>query len=327
MHIYNSFEYFLHRHLEVDTQKIYQAISENARLSPTYLFLLFCATVLSTLGLLLNSPAVIIGSMVISPLTWPILRIANGVATAEYASFFKGVRLLLISVIIMLGVSFLLTKALPLTTLTDQITSRTAPTILDLIIALIAGAIASLALTNKKISQTGAGVAIAASLLPPMCVGGIGLAFGMMDVAWGGIFLSVTNIIAILFIATIILVSLIKTYREALPVRRIGILTIGVLLIIISIPLLIYFSDYVEKTAQPDEHTRVVDILTQEFSGSFVQTVQIAPDTITAVVLIPNGTYISPTLTQDAQTQLALKLGKAYKLNLHLIQKIPQITQ
>src|SRR5258708_3436668 len=107
MHMYNSFEYFLHKHLEVDTQKIYQSISDNARLSPTYLFLLFCATVLSTLGLLLNSPAVIIGSMVISPLTWPILRIAYGVATAEYASFFKGVRLLFVSIVVMLGVSFL----------------------------------------------------------------------------------------------------------------------------------------------------------------------------------------------------------------------------
>ena len=323
MQFHNPFKHFLHKQLDFNPKEIYETISDNARLSLTYLFLLISATVLATLGLLLNSPAVIIGSMVIAPFTWPILRIAHAIATADYSSLFKGLRLLVVSVCIMLTVSFLLAKILPLTTLTDQITSRTAPTILDLIIALVAGAIAALTLFNNKISQASAGVAIAASLLPPMCVGGIGLAFGIPDVTVGGILLSVTNIIAILFIATVILIYLIKTHAEDLPVRKMGIFVLSVLVIIISLPLFFIFSQYVEKAAQPDEHATVEKILSQEISGSFVESVQIEPNTINALVLIPQGTFISPTLRQDVQKDLALKLGKAYTLNLHLVQEIP----
>jgi uncharacterized membrane protein len=220
-----------------------------------------------------------------------------------------------------------LVKILPLTILTDQITSRTAPTILDLIIALVAGAIAAFALFNNKISQTGAGVAIAASLLPPMCVGGIGLALGIQDIMFGGILLSVTNIIAILFIATLILTSLLKAHAQAQQVQRLGIFIVTILIIILSVPLFFLFSLYVEKVTQPDEQALVEKILTQELNGSFVQTIQIAPDTITAVMLVPKGTYIPSSVTQDAQTQLALKLGKTYKLNLHFVQEIPVITQ
>jgi uncharacterized hydrophobic protein (TIGR00271 family) len=323
MHLYNRFDYFLHKHVTVDHKNLYETIADNAKLSPTYLFLLTSATILATLGLLLDSSAVIIGSMVIAPFTWPILRIAYGIATADYISLFKGVRLLIVSICIMLVVSFVLVKLLPLTTLTDQITNRTAPTILDLIIALVAGAIAALTLFSKKISQASAGVAIAASLLPPMCVGGIGLALGIPDVIIGGILLSVTNIVAILFMATIILTSLIKTHAEALPIRRFGTFIVSILVVMISMPLFLLFSQYLEKVAQPDEKATVEKILTQEISGSFVESIHIDPDKIRAVILVKQGTSISPTIRQDIQRDLALKLRKEYNLNLHLVQELP----
>src|SRR6266852_4602676 len=271
MHLYSRYDYFMQKHVTVDHKNLYETISDNAKLSPTYLFLLISATILATLGLLLNSPAVIIGAMVIAPFTWPILRIAYGIATADYSSLLKGIRLLIVSICIILAISFVLVKILPLTTLTDQITNRTAPTILDLIIALVAGAVAAFTLFSKKISQASAGVAIAASLLPPMCVGGIGLALGIPDVTIGGILLSITNIISILFIATLILISLIKTQAEALPIRRLGISIVSILVIMISIPLFFLFSQYLEKVAQPDEQATVAKILTQKISGSFVQ--------------------------------------------------------
>jgi len=323
MSLYNRFDYFLHKHVTVDHKNLYETIDDNARLSPTYLFLLISATILATLGLLLNSSAVIIGSMVIAPFTWPILRIAYGIATADYSSLLRGIRLLIVSIGIILVVSFVLVKILSLTTLTDQITNRTAPTILDLIIALVAGSIAAFTLFSKKISQASAGVAIAASLLPPMCVGGIGLALGVPDVTIGGILLSVTNIVAILFMATLILISLIKTHAEAISVRRLGIFIVSILVIMISIPLFFLFSQYLEKIAQPDEQATVEKILTQEISGSFVQSVHIDPDTIRAIILVPQGTFISPTIRQDTQSDLALKLGKIYTLNLHLVQELP----
>lgn len=299
---------------------LYKTITDNARLSYTYLFLLLSAVILSTLGLLLDSGPVVIGAMIISPLTWPILRIAYGIATANYTSLFRGLRLLAVSVGLILIISFLITKLLPLSALNGQITSRTNPTIIDLFVALIAGAITGLALVNKKISKTGAGVAIAASLLPPMCVGGIGLALGLPDIVFGGILLSLANIIAILFIASVILVFLIK---ESHPVRSKGIGIVTVLLAIIAVPLVFFFFQYVTRTAHLNERGQIETILAQTIHGSFVQTVEISPDSITAVVLVPNKTAISPNLAQTAQTAIIHKLKKSYKLNLHLVHEAP----
>ncbi len=315
------FKWLKHR-VDVDRQEIHVEISENARLSATYLFLLISATILATLGLLLNSSAVIIGAMIISPLTWPILRVAYGIASVNLKSLFRGLRLLVISVFLIILISFLLTLILPLNTLTDQITNRITPTILDLVIALIAGAISGLALINSKISKTAAGVAVAASLLPPMCVGGIGIALGLGDVIFGGILLSVINIIAILFISSILLATLIKTEKQNLGVRRGVISFVGVILIVATIPLIFFFGQYVEKIVQPETNSKVRSILTQEISGSFVQTIQISKDTITAVVLVPNGSYIPATVTQDVQTEIDRQLKKDYFLKLHLVPEL-----
>src|SRR5258708_17670102 len=106
MSLYNRFDYFLHKHVTVDHKNLYETIADNAKLSSTYLFLLISATILATLGLILNSSAVIIGSMVIGPFTWPILRIAHGIATADYSSLFQRISLLIVSLCIILIVSF-----------------------------------------------------------------------------------------------------------------------------------------------------------------------------------------------------------------------------
>lgn len=308
--------------VDIDRHELSQTLSDNARLSATYLFLLVAATILATLGLLINSAAVIIGAMIISPLTWPILRTAYGIAAFNLSSLFKGLRLLLVSVGLILGVSFLLTLVLPLNALTDQIINRTTPTILDLVIALIAGAISGLTLINKKISKTAAGVAVAASLLPPMCVGGIGLGLGLFDITFGGILLSVTNIIAILFVCAILLAILIKPDKDDLLARRGIISVVGIILIIMMIPLIFFFTRYVEKIVQPETISIVRNTLSQEISGSYIQNIQISKDTVTAIVLIPNGTYISPTIKEDIQREMNRSLKKDYFLDLHLIREL-----
>ena len=321
---FSHWKKLLYTHLDVDRHTIRTTITDHARLSPTYLFLLLAATVLATLGLLIGSSPVIIGAMIVSPLTWPILRVAYGIATADYSMLFRGIRLLVVSVGLIFFVAFLITKFLPLSTLTDQIVSRTNPTIIDLLVALIAGALAGLALVNKRISKTGAGVAIAASLLPPMCVGGIGAALGLPDITIGGILLSLANIIAILFIASLILVFLIK---EDDPLRAKGIGIVTVLLIIIAIPLVFFFFQYVERSARLNEKEQIQTILKQTFPHSFVQTVDISPDTIHAVILIEKGTYISPALTQNIQAAITEEVNKTYKLHLHFVPELQSISE
>ena len=150
--------------------------SENAILSTSYVVLLIASSVICTLGLLQDSPAIVIGGMIISPLMWPLMKISAGISLARRNYISSALFLLLISIAISLASALLITLISPLKVLNVEILSRTQPTLIDIFIALAVGVVAALAVVLKKVSANLAGVAIAASLMPPLCVGGIGLA-------------------------------------------------------------------------------------------------------------------------------------------------------
>ncbi|QQS44203.1 DUF389 domain-containing protein [Candidatus Roizmanbacteria bacterium] len=83
----------------------------------------------------------------------------------------------------------------------SEILTRTQPTLLDIVIALSAGTVAAFAIVQKRISSSLAGVAIATSLMPPLCVGGIGLALLNPKIASGGLLLFIANVVSIIFVS------------------------------------------------------------------------------------------------------------------------------
>ncbi|PJE61587.1 DUF389 domain-containing protein, partial [Candidatus Roizmanbacteria bacterium CG10_big_fil_rev_8_21_14_0_10_39_12] len=145
--------------------------SENAILSTSYVVLLIASSVICTLGLLQDSPAIVIGGMIISPLMWPLMKISAGISLARRNYISSALFLLLISIAISLASALLITLISPLKVLNVEILSRTQPTLIDIFIALAVGVVAALAVVLKKVSANLAGVAIAASLMPPLCVG------------------------------------------------------------------------------------------------------------------------------------------------------------
>ena len=153
--------------------------------------LLTTSTVIATLGLLVDSPAVVIGAMIVAPLMNPILSCAYGISTSDGLLIQRSLITIALGSATVMLLAWALDEAVPATILSDEIIARTTPNIVDLGIALAAGAAGAFSLTRPKIANSIAGVAIAVALVPPLCVAGIGL--GLQD----DVGVSVEQVIAI----------------------------------------------------------------------------------------------------------------------------------
>lgn len=172
---------------------------------------------IATLGLVLNSPAVIIGAMLISPLMGGIL--ANGLALAagDVVLAIRSLLNLMLSCLVAISFAVLLVSLLPFKEITSEILARTQPNLLDLVVALFSGAVGSVAICKepKGMATSIPGVAIAVALMPPLCVVGYGIGVAIslnsiqgIQVASGGGLLFFTNLVAITFTAMLVFLGL-----------------------------------------------------------------------------------------------------------------------
>ena len=135
-----------------------------------------CSIVIASIGLDLDSQAVIIGAMLISPLMSPILGIGLSVGINDYNTLKKSLSHFAIAIGIALITSTIYFYLSPFDQITPQISARTEPTFLDVLIAFFGGIAGIVSNARKDISTTLPGVAIATALMPPLCVTGFGIA-------------------------------------------------------------------------------------------------------------------------------------------------------
>ena len=152
------------------------AIRNNKRMQGANAWLLGCSIMIASLGLDLNSPAVIIGAMLVSPLMSPILGIGLGVAINDKDSMFVSIRHFGIAILIALFVSTFYFFVTPFGQVTSEIQGRTSPTLLDGLVAIFGGFAGIISSTRKDKTNAIPGVAIATALMPPLCVTGFGIA-------------------------------------------------------------------------------------------------------------------------------------------------------
>ncbi|MEO8660833.1 MAG: DUF389 domain-containing protein [Bryobacteraceae bacterium] len=179
----------------------------------SYWLEIFFAAGIATFGLVLNSPAVIIGAMLISPLMGPIM--ATGLALAV-GDVYLGIRAILnlgSSIAVSIGFSAALVWLLPFHSATAEIIARTNPNLLDLGIALLSGLAGSVAVSRSGGAGGGAtalpGVAIAVALMPPLCTIGFGLGSGLnLSIMAGAGLLFLTNLVAIVASAFVVFLLL-----------------------------------------------------------------------------------------------------------------------
>ena len=216
---------------------------QNSKLA-SFAAMMLLSTIIATLGVLQDSTAVVIGAMLIAPLMTPILGVSAAIVGGWPLRLVRSTALVLTAALGAIFVAWLLATWIPgFTDLTtnSQIDSRTSPTMVDLLIALAAGAAGAYATVDKRVSASITGVAIAVALVPPLSVVGVTMQQQRWEDAWGATLLFLTNAIGIILVAAIVFVLMgfvslarLRTYWSE---ARASLATVLVSGLIIMIPL------------------------------------------------------------------------------------------
>ncbi|MEB3202325.1 MAG: DUF389 domain-containing protein [Synechococcus sp.] len=237
-------------------EALQREFEQDARCNQVFLVLTVGATLIATLGLLANSPGVVIGAMVVAPWIMPLQAMAFEIAQGRVGMLARAMRTLLVGVVICVLLAMGVGQLVAFPSFGSEVMNRTSPNLLDLGIALVAGAIAMFAKLRKGALSSLAGLAIAVALVPPMCVVGILLASTYWAQAYGALLLFVTNLLGILVGAMATLAALEPPFRSRLLRSRLG-LTSLVLTALLVVPL---GSSFVRLLNQADRETKALQL-------------------------------------------------------------------
>ena len=207
--------------------------------------LLFLSTFISTFDVIGDSTATVIGAMIIAPLMRPIMAATAGLVMGNLKRAGFSFLIVVLGVAGTIGLSFLLTEISVTRVISfetnSQLSSRIAPRLFDLYVALAAGAAGAFALSRDDVADSLPGVAMAIALVPPLCVVGIGLAQGENGAASGAMLLFITNFLAILIAGGLVfaLLGLNSATLKGLTLeaKRWAFLLIALAIMLVTIPL------------------------------------------------------------------------------------------
>lgn len=189
---------------KADDDVIDSRIRGDVEMRGSNLWILMFAILVASIGLNVNSTAVIIGAMLISPLMGPIMGIGYGTGINDYELIRRSLKNLFIATLIALLTSTLYFLISPLSTAQSELLARTTPTLWDVLIGFFGGLAGIVGATRKEKSNVIPGVAIATALMPPLCTAGFGLATGHWNYFFGAFYLYAINFVFIALSAFII---------------------------------------------------------------------------------------------------------------------------
>ena len=214
-------------------EKLYDDL--HVRLRDTVI--LMCAIFIASIGLNMNSTAVIIGAMLISPLMTPIVGLGFGLAIFDTRLIKQSLEVLFTQVLVSLLVSTLYFWISPLSYASSELIARTSPTIWDVLIAIAGGIAGVIGSRKKEANNIVPGVAIATALMPPICTAGYGLAIGNVRFLFGALYLFSINCVFIMLtniVGTRIMMkkSALSSFKELNIKMKIGLISLIVLLVL-----------------------------------------------------------------------------------------------
>ena len=208
---------------ENETEFIKQ-ISSGVTFHGANLWVLIFAIFIASLGLNVNSTAVIIGAMLISPLMGPIIGMGLAVGIDDFDLLKRSVKNYLLTTVISVITATIYFIISPLSEAQSELLARTSPTLYDVLIAIFGGAAVILALSTKGKGNVIPGVAIATALMPPLCTAGYGLAVGQYSFFFGAFYLYFINTVFIA-LSTFIGVRMLRfqrrTFANAAALQRV----------------------------------------------------------------------------------------------------------
>lgn len=191
---------------EGDRGKTLENVRKNIEFKGANLWILACAIIVASVGLNVNSTAVIIGAMLISPLMGPIVGAGFALGIYDFVLLKKSLRNLLNATFVSLTVSTFYFYLSPFKDVQSELLARTSPNIYDILIAFFGGVVGVIAITRSEKGNPIPGVAIATALMPPLCTAGYGIATAQWSFFFGAFYLYCINCVFI-GIATFLIIK------------------------------------------------------------------------------------------------------------------------
>jgi uncharacterized hydrophobic protein (TIGR00271 family) len=294
------------------------AIKNNKRMRGANAWLLMCSIMIASLGLDLDSAAVIIGAMLISPLMAPILGIGLAIGTNDRDALTISLRHFVIAILIALISSTFYFFITPLGLPTSEILKRTSPNLLDSLVAVFGGLAGIISITRKDQSSAIPGVAIATALMPPLCVCGYGIANGNWEVMLNAFYLFFLNSFFIALTTYIIIRVLkfpFKAHLNERDARRTRVIIFVFSLIIILPSAKILRDVYLFQK----DNEKVGNFISDNFQNNCIDHSFVQGDSTNQLVLQLLGKSITPD-SVDYFTNLLQNEYKLANTNLSIVQ-------
>lgn len=262
----NKFFDFINLHYgEEQNEKVLKTVKSNISFRGSNFWILACAIVIASVGLNINSTAVVIGAMLISPLMGPIVGTGFALAIYDFDLFKKSVRNLLVATMVSLFVATVYFFVSPFKESQSELLSRTSPSIYDVLIAFLGGIVGAIAVTRVVKGNPIPGVAIATALMPPLCTAGYGLSIGNFSFFFGALYLYSINCFFI-FISTYLIIKFLK-YRPVSDLHPRGkkLLQYGISILIFLMIIPSFYLAY-NMFREKEFNQKVEQFITEEFS-------------------------------------------------------------
>ena len=280
-----------HRHLNSEERQRVMAelaIKRQEHWAYRFTVMITLSVIVAVMGLSADSAAVVIGAMLLAPLMQPVLAIAACIAMALFRKSLRSLAVVALATLWGIVLSYVLAALFVNGELPGEVTSRTAPDIRDLVVALAAGAAGAYATVRKDASASLPGVAVAVALVPPLGAVGVSLEAGNATFAWGAMLLYTTNLFAIVFAGVVVFVAtgfvpprrLANTFRHTAVVSAV----VGIVIVAIALPLYSASTDAVERSQREVDALEIVSDWLGQTDRRSAPTVEFDDQRITVAV-------------------------------------------
>ncbi|NML23131.1 DUF389 domain-containing protein [Pseudoflavitalea sp. G-6-1-2] len=285
-------------------ETVKESINAGVVFRGTNLWILIFAIFIASLGLNVNSPAVIIGAMLISPLMGPILGMGFSVAVNDLPLLRKSLRNYLFATGVSLTASTIYFLISPLNEAHSELLARTSPNIYDVLIAFFGGLAGAVAICSKNRGNVIIGVAIATALMPPLCTAGFGLATLNFKFFFGAFYLFFLNTVFIAW-ATLLAVRTMKFPRLHLDDARAEARSQRIiwLIVILTLAPSIYFGYLVVRKARFEETASNFIEKEGTIEGDYLLSKNIDPET-RKITLVYGGKQIDSSQIETLRSRM-----------------------
>ncbi len=293
--------YYFNLESEIDDfDKIHETIVKDSVFKGTNLWILMFAIVVASVGLNMNSTAVIIGAMLISPLMGPINGMGYSIATYDFLLFKKSFKNYSFAVLSSLAASTAYFALSPISTAHSELLARTSPTIYDVLIALFGGLAGIVAISSKQKGNVIPGVAIATALMPPLCTAGYGLATAQFDFFFGAIYLFTINSVFIALASVAVSQILKFPIRTLVEEKQKNIVNrwISLVIALVVIPSIYFGYNLVQKEKFNENATKYIRNI-GVFEGNFLLKHEVNPNKKTISL-----TYGGATMSESQKNRI-----------------------